>query len=789
MIEHDEKNCLMSFSIRIPSTQNTVIKKMFGRRREIARLEDWTLAAPLEDVDINAVMLQALAPFHPIFDKRVGRRIFQGEYADRREMTSDAAESLLNQIDPAEGMDFATTLFERLTFIQYCCVKVINREIKQEELRCLDNPKDMLLSLDADLTELAHRAFDQPKWSIRQDHLARLTRCLIGMDFAGRTKSDFEYFVPKILNRIRQFSDEISSDLHQAFCDLYNSWADVRYVYAHEKKGVLDLLSELARRLDKDEEQHPIFIVFRDRQTLQSEKMSAILALCGPHLKSVWEFAKANGALDHKLYDFYEKRLPKDALRVLTSSERANLLMDCSRLWVLFHANNINERYGLSPSDTIIFEGLAGFDKKRFPRLGNYLFTGSETDLVEDIFSDISRKKLELNEELLFAFIFHFRKPFKGYFDFMLSLNLIKAIESHSIQFNTVKVRRELELTIDWLGNHLNGIYPARNESRKKILFRLETLLCKLQKSVDEERRSWSSENSLHILPIAGKKTISDQLHPPKVGQPYQDFILDIFNFYDDISDLRKCSSTHQAFLARLLERDADLEAEFAVRYQEVHAAQREFDQFVQRHGRQLTAEYLRLEIQLRKFASTSKARSYAYLLKGISDRICYVAGLEENLQQLWPSIHQHARFLTDKSLPSQDWFEQSNRLLGNLPMNKRMDFFNGVLATFRPVFSQEDKDERPLFNFSCDGVARLMIYCSDSLPIDPVGPALVDYAFNNCFVSVYGHGLRAKQTGNICIKTLANRPDQEGHPYLMELHAQLKYPSAKKLIEKAIST
>ncbi len=133
---------------------------------------------------------------------------------------------------------------------------------------------------------------------------------------------------------------------------------------------------------------------------------------------------------------------------------------------------------------------------------------------------------------------------------------------------------------------------------------------------------------------------------------------------------------------------------------------------------------------------------------------------------------------LINKSGQPRKWRDNAEGVFDRMPAEQRFALLE-VAMNSQSLTSYPPSNEVHL---------RTLIYLSDDLDPQILGPKLVHYALKHCYVTEPGSGIKAEKIGNACLTTLAALPAGAGVPYLARILARTKYPKIRAKIDDALN-
>lgn len=157
------------------------------------------------------------------------------------------------------------------------------------------------------------------------------------------------------------------------------------------------------------------------------------------------------------------------------------------------------------------------------------------------------------------------------------------------------------------------------------------------------------------------------------------------------------------------------------------------------------------------------------------------IALAEGEQKKQWEELIAHA-LTASASKPSNKWISTANELLANLGYDPFIDNFhrltNNILA--------EKFTDNPLENSQNSTALKGLIWIASLLPQESTARD-VKLLANYCFRKIPNIGAVSVKAGNACLYVLGQLPGMQGIAMLSELMQKIKYPSARKIIEKEL--
>ncbi|MCU7806993.1 MAG: DUF4132 domain-containing protein [Candidatus Thiodiazotropha sp. (ex Semelilucina semeliformis)] len=154
---------------------------------------------------------------------------------------------------------------------------------------------------------------------------------------------------------------------------------------------------------------------------------------------------------------------------------------------------------------------------------------------------------------------------------------------------------------------------------------------------------------------------------------------------------------------------------------------------------------------------------------------------LDEKQKSVWLDMLDHAQTAT-ASKPSKKWLAAANDFMEKIGQES----YTNTLCNWLSHIQQEKADDLPLRNDVNATVVRGLIWTAILTPPDRIAgelKAMTAY----CFRKVKNVGAVSPKVGNACLYALGQFPGLISVAMLSELLQKMKYPSARRLVEKAL--
>jgi hypothetical protein len=256
-------------------------------------------------------------------------------------------------------------------------------------------------------------------------------------------------------------------------------------------------------------------------------------------------------------------------------------------------------------------------------------------------------------------------------------------------------------------------------------------------------------------------QSIEPPLPPRPIFQPGTakfDVISNLWSYYGDLSDFRKCSAEDRAYVEQCLRGPPPR---------------------APAEGKPSAAQAMAAMLD-----ALAMFDARVVEVGPLLERMRKLSEVPQDLRAAWKSLHIRAFELEGKSSPSGKWLEIAHQTLAGLSPQQKIDLLTAALEMPGPSGGLA----RALDMSGPSGVlARAAVYLSASWSPDAVGPILARHAQNVCFQSIPTWGMRDERLGNACLWALIHLPDGGGVPYLARLLSRVKYPKVKKRVEAAL--
>ncbi|OLP73398.1 hypothetical protein AK812_SmicGene47374, partial [Symbiodinium microadriaticum] len=536
----------MSFLDIFKAAAGNVIKANFGAERKIASLDEWDVTVPPDRTDFDALARQSIAPFHRLFDQRVHRRFRDGDTDYLRGSEEKILRDELRALSQAEGTQLATELARRFKFLQNCRHIIGDPDFAEVFENNFGRDPKILEIFNSDLRRILNFSCKETSWIFGEAQIAILARSLKGVAGTGSISNHF-WDLAGHLARVLDLAPVMGEARHlEQLAALYLDLDAAPNKGKHERDGLPELVRSLARHLGEDPDRHSILRQVRADAEFEERKWQSLLKVSGPRLACFWEILRKHKAYDHHL-DAFIKEDP-ETLRILdiSASERGHLLMDCIRTFMFLRLSQ-GYAFGLDPAAA---PGPVSFDPADFPDLSRYGLGYRYETQLEKITEVVVKRKIELTEDELVAAISI--QSGNGHSPYS-SLRMLQLIGAEAKRTNTVRVRNEIEKLINSVDD-LN--IRTEHRSVKKYCSaasrRLGDLLGTLNDEISERLDQSVSGQGDTLVVLPGAVPVSQEeetVDPPAVGVPFHDWMPELHAFYEDLSDRRKASGSHLAFL------------------------------------------------------------------------------------------------------------------------------------------------------------------------------------------------------------------------------------------------
>lgn len=146
-----------------------------------------------------------------------------------------------------------------------------------------------------------------------------------------------------------------------------------------------------------------------------------------------------------------------------------------------------------------------------------------------------------------------------------------------------------------------------------------------------------------------------------------------------------------------------------------------------------------------------------------------------------WESLLAHAQ-TAEASKPSRKWLQTAQQLLDQIGAGSYAENLSRWLA----LIQQEKSDDLPLRHDLNATIVRGLIWAAALLEPELVAREIKLLAAY-CFRKVKDVGAVSAKVGNACLYVLGQLPGTDSVSMLSELLLKIKYPSARRMVEKAL--
>jgi len=157
------------------------------------------------------------------------------------------------------------------------------------------------------------------------------------------------------------------------------------------------------------------------------------------------------------------------------------------------------------------------------------------------------------------------------------------------------------------------------------------------------------------------------------------------------------------------------------------------------------------------------------------------LATAAEDRQTAWRPLIIHA-MTASASKPSKKWLSTASEYLDAVTV----DEFATLFASMTENIRAEKFDSCPLGDEDNSNLVKGLVWVGSMLPADGVARDIKSLAIY-CFRKVPNVGAVSTKVGNACVYVLGQLPGLDSVAMLNELNQKVKYPSARRLIEKAL--
>ena len=157
------------------------------------------------------------------------------------------------------------------------------------------------------------------------------------------------------------------------------------------------------------------------------------------------------------------------------------------------------------------------------------------------------------------------------------------------------------------------------------------------------------------------------------------------------------------------------------------------------------------------------------------------LASSAEDQQAAWRPLIVHA-MSASSSKPSKKWLSTASEYLDAVSV----DEYAGLFAAMAENIQAEKFDSCPLSDENNSDLVKGLVWIASLLPADGVARDIKSLAIY-CFRKVPNIGAVSTKVGNACVYVLGQLPGLDSVSMLNELNQKVKYPSARRLIEKAL--
>ncbi len=158
------------------------------------------------------------------------------------------------------------------------------------------------------------------------------------------------------------------------------------------------------------------------------------------------------------------------------------------------------------------------------------------------------------------------------------------------------------------------------------------------------------------------------------------------------------------------------------------------------------------------------------------------LAEISDSREAEWQALVEHAISAT-ASRPSKKWLATAGQLVEAVGEEKFVALFNSTL----PRIGAETHTELPLGDDNNSHLVKGLVWIASLVPPEQVAREIKLLAIY-CFRKIPGIGAVSTRVGNACVYVLGQMPGLESVAALNELNQKIKYPSARKLVEKALN-
>lgn len=150
--------------------------------------------------------------------------------------------------------------------------------------------------------------------------------------------------------------------------------------------------------------------------------------------------------------------------------------------------------------------------------------------------------------------------------------------------------------------------------------------------------------------------------------------------------------------------------------------------------------------------------------------------------QEHWHSLVAHV-FTASGSTASGKWLQEARTRMDVLGEEE----FRRRFLTWTDMLMQEKPDDLPLSNEVNGDFVKGLVWCASRLESDEVATRIRDLALY-CFRKIVDFGALSTKVGNACLFALGQFPGLVSVSMLHTLLQKIRYPSARKLVEKALN-
>ncbi len=727
----------------------------------VDRLEDWRIDTPPARTDYRALWDEAISPIHPIIDAQIQARL-SGAFTGRPyEWLTDDTKTALRTIEVEAKGALATALLTREVFLWACAHLARKRD--NAAFNALDHfgaPATIFAALAHDLSFAIVSLNNKPRPKPAAEHVVAIARIAGDMACVPHLYGDMNLGLYQVTHLLCDPETGNPGRDRMALERLFRHIAtEYKMPNGHESYQITQLLEAIAQTISIDRTLHPILRAKDAAADFMEEQRRAVIAVAGPTLGRYIETSYVRDELN-------KNRSKKGDLSLvdgLSPSARAGALFSCLRL-IKFISH-----FGKYARPIAWPDGpLTQPDLKSYPRLREFEKADDLSRSLIELFKHMVRKKTVLTGDMVSELLLLMRGEVLP--QILLTLQVVKMIESYVKGGNDTRVRDELVKTIHWLRDKRWG--TNIREFKVGGLHRLDDALRSMACTPDVPTPLKPGKVSLDSLVESAREQTRQfaPVPPPRIPEKLSDAIGTITTFYGDLADPRKCTPEHVAFIDRMIALDADQEAQVrqALEPEEAELRARGVEQSI----------IDRMMALKRQSAETHLwPGRYNPMLEGFKARMLAVASFDAATKPIWTAFYEHARKLYKKSKPAAAWLKEAHVILAPLDLDGRMRLLTLVIERF-PVVGA----------YATAEAMRGLIYCAAQLPPEKVGPILASFAHKSCFQTEAGFGIRDKRMGNACLWTLINLPNGSGIPYLARLLNRIKYPSIKKVINTALN-